>query len=141
MTLTLTVSSWMKVTLTIIARNAYVKELADKSLLNILQPKCVKNAFNEKDERENRLFQLFLLNRLWEAILVWTNEKLVSTEGKNTITIKKLMAYVGLELAMSLIQIRSISTNQLTLERMASWYAWQVNAPTNEPHFPCLLYV
>jgi hypothetical protein len=32
----------------------------------------------------------------------------VST-GKNTITIKKLMAYVGLELAMSLIQIGSIS--------------------------------
>jgi hypothetical protein len=40
-------------------------------------PKRVKNAFNEKDERENRLFQLFLLNPLWEAILVWTNEKLV----------------------------------------------------------------
>jgi hypothetical protein len=40
-------------------------------------PKSVKNAFNEKDERENRLFQLFLLNPLWEAILVWTNEKLV----------------------------------------------------------------
>jgi hypothetical protein len=37
----------------------------------------VKNAFNEKDERENRLFQLFLSNPLWEAILVWTNEKLV----------------------------------------------------------------
>jgi hypothetical protein len=44
-----------------VARNAYVKELADKSVLNILQPKCVKNAFNEKDERENRLFQLFKL--------------------------------------------------------------------------------
>jgi hypothetical protein len=71
-------------------------------------PKRVKNAFNEKDERENRLFQLFLSNPLWEAILVWTNEKLVST-GKNTITIKKMMAYVGLELAMSLIQIGSIS--------------------------------
>jgi hypothetical protein len=55
-----------------VARNAYVKELADKSILNILQPKCVKNAFNEKDERENRLFQLFLLNPLWEVILVWT---------------------------------------------------------------------
>jgi hypothetical protein len=91
-----------------VARNAYVKELADKSLLNILQLKCAKNAFNEKNERENRLFQLFLLNPLWEAILISTNEKLVST-GKNTITIKKLMAYVGLELVMSLIQIRSIS--------------------------------
>jgi hypothetical protein len=68
-----------------VARNAYVKELADKSVLNILQPKRVKNAFNEKDERENRLFQLFLSNPLWEAILVWTNEKLVST-GKSTST-------------------------------------------------------
>jgi hypothetical protein len=47
-----------------VARNAYVKELADKSVLNIPQPKRVKNAFNEKDERENRLFQLFLSNPL-----------------------------------------------------------------------------
>jgi hypothetical protein len=99
----------MKVTLTMWQEmHMSSKELADKSVLNILQPKHVKNAFNEKDERENRLFQLFLLNPLWEAILIWTDEKPVST-GKNTITIKKLMAYVGLELAMSLIQIGSIS--------------------------------
>jgi hypothetical protein len=91
-----------------IARNAHVKELADKSLLNILQPKCAKNAFNEKDERENRLFQLFLLNPLCKATLILTNDKLAST-GKNPIMMKKLMAYVGLELAMSLIQIGSIS--------------------------------
>jgi hypothetical protein len=90
-----------------IIRNPYVKQLADNSFLNILQPKRAKNAFNEKDEREKRLFQLFLSNSLWEAILVWTNEKLVS-KGKNTITIKKLMAYGRLELAMSLIQIGSI---------------------------------
>ncbi len=40
----------------------------------------MKNAFNEKDERENRLFQLFLSNPLWEAIFVWTNEKLVDKQ-------------------------------------------------------------
>jgi hypothetical protein len=53
-----------------VARNAYVKELAGKSLLNIPQPKHVTNAFNQKNKRENRLFQLFLLNPLCEAILV-----------------------------------------------------------------------
>jgi hypothetical protein len=64
-TLTSTFSSWMKVTLTMWQEmHMSSKELADKSVLNILQPKHVKNAFNEKDERENRLFQLFLLNPL-----------------------------------------------------------------------------
>ena len=57
---------------------------------------------------------------------MWMNEKL-KTKGKKPITIEKLLAYVGLELAMSLVQIGSIKQyweeKQQTLQRFQKWFA------------------
>jgi hypothetical protein len=57
-----------------IPRNAYVKELADKSLLNILQPKCVKKP---------------TVNQLWHAchgrfmpVLIHFDKSTQNTKGK-----------------------------------------------------------
>jgi multidrug transporter EmrE-like cation transporter len=65
-----------------------------------------KKSLSEK-EKEKGLFQLFLSKTLCEAILGWTNFEL-ERKGRAEILLRKLMAYVGLEMAMSLIQIGSI---------------------------------
>jgi hypothetical protein len=54
-------------------RNPYVKKSSEDSLLHILQPKRVKNAF-ENENKESNLFHLFVGRSLFEAILRWTNE-------------------------------------------------------------------
>ena len=54
------------------------------------------------------MFQLFLSRSLFESILMWTNIELTK-KGKPRISQDKLMAYIGLELAMSLVQMGSIA--------------------------------
>jgi len=88
-------------------KNPYVQKLSDDSLLAILQPGRAKTAFENEEFRESSLFHLFLGRSLFDAILKWTNKELTN-KGKETITIEKLLAYVGLEIAMSLVQIGSI---------------------------------
>ena len=83
----------------------YVQKLSDDSFLSILQPCHVKKAF--ENEHERGMFQLFLSRSLFESILMWTNIKLMK-RGKCKILLDKLMAYIGLELAMSLVQMGSI---------------------------------
>jgi hypothetical protein len=51
-------------------RNLYVKKSFEDSLLHILQPKRVNNAF-ENENKENNLFCLFAGHSLFEAILTW----------------------------------------------------------------------
>jgi hypothetical protein len=53
-------------------RNPCVKKSSEDSLLHILQPKRVKNAF-ENENKESNLFHLFAGRSLFEAILAWTN--------------------------------------------------------------------
>jgi hypothetical protein len=85
--------------------NPYIQKLSDDSFLSILQPRRVKNAF--ENEHERGMFQLFLSRSLFESILMWTNIELTK-KGKPKISLDKLMAYIGLELAMSLVQMGSI---------------------------------
>jgi hypothetical protein len=85
--------------------NPYVQELSDDSFLSILQSRRVKNAF--ENEHERGMFQLFLSRSLFESMLMWTNIELMK-KGKPNITLEKLMAYIGLELAMSLVEMGSI---------------------------------
>jgi hypothetical protein len=86
--------------------NPYIQKLSDDSFLSILQPRRVKNAF--ENEHERGMFQLFLSRSLFESILMWTNIELTK-KGKPRISQDKLMAYIGLELAMSLVQMGSIA--------------------------------
>lgn len=85
--------------------NPYVQELSDESFLSILQPRRIKNAF--ENEHERGMFQLFLSRSFFESMLMWTNIKLTK-KGKPNISLEKLMAYIGLELAMSLVKMGSI---------------------------------
>lgn len=85
--------------------NAYVQKLSDNCYLSLLQPNRAKNAFQK--EMEKGVFQLFLSKSLWEAMLGWTNIAL-KKKGKTEISLEKLMAYVGLELGMSLVQMGAI---------------------------------
>jgi hypothetical protein len=86
--------------------NPYVRKLSEDSFLSILQPRRVKNAF--QNEKERGLFQLFLSNSLFESMLRWTNVELTK-KGKQQISLDKMMAYIGLEVAMSLIQMGDIA--------------------------------
>ena len=88
--------------------NPYIQKLCDDSFLSILQRSRVENAFHN-EQREKALFQLFLSPTLWDSMLVWTNKEF-ERKGKSVILLDKLMAYVGLEIGMSLVQIGSISS-------------------------------
>jgi hypothetical protein len=86
--------------------NKYVQKLCDDCYLSILQRSRVRRAFHRR-EKEKALFQLFLSSSLWDSILCWTNTEL-QKKGKPEIPLEKLMAFIGLEMAMSLVQIGSI---------------------------------
>jgi hypothetical protein len=88
-------------------QNPYINKLSNDSLLAILQPNRVKGAWENEDSRESSLFHLFLGRSLFNYILTWTNTELTK-RGKKTISIEKLLAYVGLKIAMSLVQIGNI---------------------------------
>jgi hypothetical protein len=85
----------------------YIKKLSDDSLLSILKPRKAKKAFEDEESREKNLFHVFLNHSLFEAMLQWMNVDL-RKRGSREILIEKLYAYVGLEIAMSIVQIGSI---------------------------------
>jgi hypothetical protein len=87
--------------------NKYLQKLSDDCYLSILQRSRVRRAFHSR-EKEKALFQLFLSSSLWDSILCWTNTEL-QKKGKPEISLEKLMAFIGLEMAMSLVQIGSIA--------------------------------
>lgn len=88
-------------------KNTYISSLSDKSFISILQPGRVKKAFDKEETRESELFHLFLSRSFFDCMLQWTNTEL-QRKGEMPITIEKLMACVGLEIAMSIVQIGSI---------------------------------
>ena len=89
----------------VISDNAYIGRLYAACKLRIVQPRKVSSAFTEKAELG--LFQLFYPDAFLKGVLQWTNDAL-SDKGKSTITLSKLKAYLGLEMAMSLVVLNSI---------------------------------
>ncbi len=87
-------------------QNKYVKELADGCYLSLLQETKTKNAF--KKDKEKGLFHLIFTPSFFDSCLKQMNDKL-SRKGKSKISKEKFMAYVGLETAMSLVPLNSIS--------------------------------
>ncbi len=83
------------------------KNLSDDPLLSILKTRKAKKAFEDEGSREKNLFHLFLNYLLFEAMLQWMNIE-VRKRGSRDISIGKQYAYVGLEIAMSIVQIGNI---------------------------------
>lgn len=89
----------------LVARSPYIQSLMDASSLQILQRQKAERAYSEN--KEVGLFHLFLNKSFFHSILKWTNAEL-EKKGRNKITEKKLYAYVGLELAMSILRLSEI---------------------------------
>jgi len=85
--------------------NKYIQELTDGCYLSLLQEKKTKNALEKG--KEKGLFHLIFTTAFFDASLKWTNDEL-SRKGKNKVSKEKFMAYVGLEIAMSLVPLNSI---------------------------------
>ena len=73
--------------------------------MKVLQPRHV--AAEYIDSKQVGLFHLFLNRSFFKGVLSWTNQRLVE-KGKDAINEKKLMAYVGIEIAMSIVQLSEI---------------------------------
>jgi hypothetical protein len=84
---------------------SYVEELKSKSDLKVLHECNVITVFARYAELG--LFHLFLLKSWFKAMLQWTNKSLQS-KGKKKISLSQLMAYVGLEVAMSIVPLNCI---------------------------------
>ena len=85
--------------------NSYIKELTNGSYLSLLQPTKTKKAFQNNKERG--LFHLIFSSKFFEACLKWTNDELAK-KGESKVSKEKFMAYVGLEMAMSLVPLNNI---------------------------------
>ena len=83
----------------------YIEKWKERSGLKLLKPNAVKRACEAK---ERGLFMLFLTNTFWEAVLGWTNDRLRIRTGKG-ISMEQFMAYIGVEIAMALHPLNSIS--------------------------------
>lgn len=90
---------------TISSNNPYIKDLLATTKLKILQIDAVKQAYYSK---EIGLFRLFLKNSFFECIRKWTNE-VRAKKGQGLVSQEKFKAYVGIEIAMSIIKLNDIS--------------------------------
>ena len=91
---------------TITNQCAYVQKLFDVSKLHVLQPGNVISAY--KDRKECGLFHLFIKKSfLGTALRFWTNNRLIA-DGKKEVSERKFLAYIGLEMAMSIAQFNTI---------------------------------
>ena len=87
----------------------YVQKIEKASKLHILKEPYLRKAFTEN--QEYGLFSTFFTKSLMKCILNWTNEKLKTTIeliDMKTITSLELEAYIGLEMAMSIIQLNDM---------------------------------
>jgi hypothetical protein len=85
--------------------NSYIKSLLDATGLEIKREADARLAYEKR--KESGLFFLFLNNSFFSAILTWSNKEL-SKKGKGSINLVMLHAYLGLEIAMSLLQMSDI---------------------------------
>lgn len=87
--------------------NPYVKKLVDASDLHIMSESNVRRAYEQG--REVGLFHLFFPKTTCVVMNQWLNKKLMM-EGKNKkISESDFYGYLGLEMAMSLVQMNDIS--------------------------------
>jgi hypothetical protein len=87
--------------------NQYIQELMCSGGIKIHHPQKISNILSSPN-MELKLFHSFLSKSNFEAILKWTNKKLSSSHQSrswhtNHITRDQFFAYVGFELAMSII--------------------------------------
>ena len=86
--------------------NLYVKSLLDSSDLHVLNEKRVKKAFT--DGGEVGLFHLFFTKQYLSVISKWTSGRMMN-QNNTSVSESKFRAYVGLEMAMSIIQMNDIT--------------------------------
>jgi hypothetical protein len=82
----------------------YVQSLLDESGIHILQRPRVENAYAR--DGDMGLFHMFISIDFLRSIRQWSVEH---SSSAFSLTIEELRGYVGLELAMSLVQMNSIS--------------------------------
>ena len=85
--------------------NNYIKLLQHNSGLKLLQETKIRKAYDQSGKFG--LFKLFITNNWLIQMRKWINQKIVE-EGKVAITDKKFRAYMGLEMAMSIIKINDL---------------------------------
>ncbi|OWZ04679.1 hypothetical protein PHMEG_00023377 [Phytophthora megakarya] len=85
--------------------NTYVDDLIRESGLHIVREREVNLAYKERGELG--LFSLFFTREYRDALLSWTNTML-KDKGKKDTTVFELDAFIGLEIAMSIIPLTEI---------------------------------
>jgi Transposase IS4 len=90
---------------TMIGENEYLRDLINSSGLEILKKTLVQRAYEDRNEKG--LFHLFLNQSCLEGIRVWTNAKLLR-KGKKKVSKETFNAYIGLELAMSIVHLNDM---------------------------------
>ncbi len=83
----------------------YLECLKQSSDLHVLHEGNARATF--KREQEVGLFHLFLTKSWFAAMTQWCNKNL-ALKGKKKVSVEKFMAYVGLEIAMSFVQLNAI---------------------------------
>ena len=89
--------------------NEYIRKRVSETKMHILQDQTVRNAYESRQELG--LFQLFLQRSFIECVRQWTNKNM-ERKGQCTddveIRSEELYAYVGIEIATSLIKMNDL---------------------------------
>ncbi|KAE8966713.1 hypothetical protein PR001_g28316, partial [Phytophthora rubi] len=85
--------------------NAYVDGLIRESGLHIIRDREVSLAYKERGKLG--LFSLFFTREYRDSLRRWTNE-ILKDKGKDEATLFEIVAYIGLEIAMSIIPLTEI---------------------------------
>ena len=88
-----------------IFENPYLSDLMMSNRLHLLKPRKVQAAY--KNNGKYGLFSLFLSKSWMNTMRVWMNERLYD-KGIKQINDVKFRAYIGLELATSLVSYNDI---------------------------------
>ena len=91
-----------------IQENEYIQDIVNWSYLSLLHRNHAHRAF--VTNKGKRLFFLFLCPSLWAAVLHWTNLYYHKKGKRRLTTMAKLEAYIGLELAMSIVKIGNVKS-------------------------------
>ncbi|KAG1685220.1 hypothetical protein DVH05_006673 [Phytophthora capsici] len=87
------------------AAEEYINRLTPDSGLHLLKRKMIERAY--RTQAEAGLFGIFVNEKLKGAWRKWTNE-VMDAKCEPRVTVAELDAYIGLEMAMSLIPITDI---------------------------------
>lgn len=90
-----------------ISANEYIQLLWKQSSLKVLQQTRVHTAYQECGVLG--LFRMFISGSMMSNIRMWTNKNMIE-KGLKAANESKFRAYVGLEMAMSILQLNDISS-------------------------------